>query len=103
MRKLPITQIVTIILCALLVASILCMDGCSVEEEESTLENKRFQMIDSDQISIDDREVYKIYVDTETGVLYVRMCSGYQGGFSVMVDQDGKPLVIEDWNKRLVW
>ena len=99
MKKLPTPWCVLIVLCVLLVIPMLCMGGCAVEQEDKITE-KRFQMIDSDQIDIDDHEVYKIYVDIETDVLYVRMCSGYQGGFSVMVDPDGKPLTIQDWNKR---
>lgn len=99
MKKLPISWLILIILCALLIIPMLCI-GKHTAEQEDKITEKRFQMIDSDQIDIDDPEVYKIYVDIETGVLYVRMCSGYQGGFSVMVDSDGKPLTIQDWNKR---
>lgn len=45
-------------------------------------------------------EVYKqgagsttILVDKETGVNYFYHSSGYAGGMSVLVDQDGKPIV----------
>lgn len=35
----------------------------------------------------------KIIVDTQTGVQYLMVHSGYAGGLSVLVDRDGKPLL----------
>ena len=34
-----------------------------------------------------------IYVDKETGVMYLFVKNGYGGGLTVMVDEDGKPLI----------
>lgn len=36
-----------------------------------------------------------IYVDKETGVMYLFVKDGYGGGLTVMVDEDGKPLIWE--------
>lgn len=36
-----------------------------------------------------------IYVDNETGVMYLFVKDGYGGGLTVMVDKDGKPLIWE--------
>lgn len=36
-----------------------------------------------------------VYVDTETGVMYLFRKEGYEGGMTVMVDADGKPLIWE--------
>lgn len=36
-----------------------------------------------------------IYVDKETGVMYLFVKNGYGGGLTVMVDEDGKPLIWE--------
>lgn len=40
----------------------------------------------------------KIFVDTETNVLYFWHCGGYSGGLSVMLDENGKPLLWEKTN-----
>lgn len=37
-----------------------------------------------------------IYVDKETNVLYLWHCGGYSGGLSVMLDENGKPLLWEE-------
>ena len=37
--------------------------------------------------------VTEIWVDTETGINYVFHCSGPAGGFTVLLDQEGKPVV----------
>ena len=41
----------------------------------------------------------KIFVDTETNVLYFWHCGGYSGGLSVMVDENGKPLLWDKTNE----
>lgn len=38
-------------------------------------------------------EVMEIWVDTETGVNYVFRRSGNAGGFTPLLDKDGKPVV----------
>ena len=35
----------------------------------------------------------EIWVDKETGVNYLHHASGYAGGLTVLLDQDGKPVV----------
>lgn len=37
-----------------------------------------------------------IYVDTQTKVMYLFVKNGYGGGLTVMVDENGKPLLWED-------
>ena len=37
--------------------------------------------------------VTEIWVDKETGVNYLYSASGYAGGLTVLLDQDGKPVV----------
>ena len=37
-----------------------------------------------------------IYVDKETGVMYLFVKNGYGGGLTVMVDEDGKPLIWDE-------
>jgi hypothetical protein len=35
----------------------------------------------------------EIWVDKETGVNYIYRQSGYSGGFTVLLDRDGKPVI----------
>ena len=37
----------------------------------------------------------EIWVDTETSVQYLFRLSGYGGGLTVLVDQEGKPLLYK--------
>ncbi len=40
--------------------------------------------------------VTEIIVDTETGVNYLFHGAGYAGGLTVLVDEEGKPIVTKD-------
>ncbi|MFD1453439.1 MULTISPECIES: DUF6440 family protein [Oceanobacillus] len=42
-------------------------------------------------------KVTKVIRDNETGVLYMLHQEGYGAGLTVMVDQDGKPLVDKNF------
>lgn len=44
-------------------------------------------------------EAIKVIRDNETGVLYMSQREGYGVGLTVMVDQEGKPLVDKDFKK----
>jgi len=35
----------------------------------------------------------EIWVDRETGVNYLHRASGYAGGLTVLLDQEGKPVI----------
>lgn len=39
----------------------------------------------------------KIIMDTETGVQYLFAFEGYAGGLTLLVDEDGKPLLDKDY------
>lgn len=39
--------------------------------------------------------VTEIWVDKETGVNYIWKASGYAGGLTVLLDENGKPVVSE--------
>ncbi len=39
--------------------------------------------------------VVEIWVDTETGINYVFHKDGYAGGFTPLLDKDGKPVVTQ--------
>lgn len=57
--------------------------------------NKRFE----DIYTQGKLAVTKVIRDNETGVLYMVHQAGYGMGLTVMVDQEGKPLVDKDFNK----
>ncbi|GIN73004.1 hypothetical protein J14TS2_34790 [Bacillus sp. J14TS2] len=44
-------------------------------------------------------KVTKVIRDNETGVLYMLHQEGYGAGLTVMLDQEGKPLVDKDFKK----
>ena len=52
-------------------------------------ENKRFEKI----YSQGTLARFEIWVDTETGVNYLVRCDGHAGGMTVLLDQDGKPVI----------
>ena len=53
------------------------------------MKEKRFEVLYS-QGAID---VVRILLDTETGVQYLQVQSGYAGGLTALLDRDGKPLI----------
>ena len=55
--------------------------------------DKRFK-----RVYTQDMGSTEIWVDRETGVNYLYHSSGYSGGLTVMLDQEGKPIVtsVED-------
>lgn len=66
----------------------LLMSGCSQHEtEKNQQEENRLIVIDRCSNS------YRIYVDKETMVMYLRTKQGYGEALCVMVDADGKPLL----------
>ena len=42
--------------------------------------------------------VMEIWVDKETGVNYLYHAAGYSGGLTVLLDQEGKPVVTPPMN-----
>lgn len=51
--------------------------------------NKRFEVI----YKQGTLSIFKVIVDTETGVQYLMMTEGYAGGLTPLLDRDGKPLL----------
>lgn len=56
-------------------------------------EEKRFEKIYKQGMS----PSIQVWVDKQTGVNYLFMQSGYSGGLTVMVDENGKPIITKDW------
>ena len=51
---------------------------------------KRFERIYTQELGSTE-----IWVDKETGVNYLYHASGYSGGLTVLVDENGKPIVTK--------
>lgn len=78
---------------ALALALALTLIGCSDNEETSyrfVNEKTSYRFVKVYQLSSNS-----IYVDSETGVMYYWHSGGYSGGLTVMVDENGKPLIWE--------
>lgn len=64
------------------------MSGCDAPHAtEKNQQEENMLMI------IDESMSYRIYVDKETMVMYLRTKQGYGEALCVMVDTDGKPLL----------
>lgn len=59
------------------------------------MREKRFETIEKQG----KLEQFQVIRDNETGVLYMSHMFGYSGGLTVMVDQEGKPLIDENYRK----
>lgn len=73
------------------------LSGCEkrVVDHSENMENPvgRFQEV---YFQSHGGEYTTIYVDVETKVMYMFVKEGYGGGLTVMVDEDGNPLLWED-------
>ncbi len=87
----------------LILLLILSLAGCRSENVSSIKNNKngndissRIRLVYSGNTEGDNAPM-RIYVDSETKVMYLYMgFTGYKGGFSIMEDAEGKPLLWED-------
>lgn len=59
------------------------------------MDNNRFEIIEKQGKMVE----FKIIRDNQTGVLYMAHSAGAGSGLTVMVDQEGKPLVDVDYLK----
>ena len=87
---------------ALILALIMCAAifvGCGQTKYKATAnETKRFVEIESDmEMDSSGTTVYgnTIYVDRETGVMYLVFYGGYRAGITVLLGADGKPLIYD--------
>ena len=64
---------------------------------------RRFVRVESNSLSggnILSTESASVILDTETGVNYLLVQTGYAGGLTVLVDKDGKPIIDKTINKE---
>lgn len=65
-------------------------------EENSMGKNDRFEKA----YSQGTMNVMEIWVDKKTGVNYVFRASGYAGGFTPLLDREGKPVISPIVNEQ---
>lgn len=80
---------------------ILCACKQNTDEATELIGNSRFEQVYFEHYYYDTpNEMYTIIlVDKETGVMYLYAYNGQRGGLTVMVDEDGKPLIWEGYNE----
>ena len=78
-----------IVCLGLVLMIVLAFIGCSEQKLDNMETTTRFIVVYSDFTN-------KIFVDKETNVLYFWHCGGYSGGLSVMMDENGRPLLWEE-------
>ena len=53
------------------------------------MKEKRFEVI----YSQGTMDIVRILVDQRTGVNYLKVCDGYAGGLTPLLDREGKPVI----------
>lgn len=86
-----------ILITILILALCILFAGCAERDEN---ERRVYYVCEGitfvEVVGIDgSKQPYKILVHKETRVMYVEYCGAYQGGISVMLDEDGNPLLWE--------
>lgn len=85
-----LTRFLTICLAVLMLA--FCLSACEVEAAEEH-EDRFEKIVKTEKIAA---SVYgTIFVDKETGVMYLFVDTSYGSGVTVMVDENGNPLIWE--------
>ena len=64
-------------------------------DNEKIFENDRFIIVYEQEDGILSVETKKILVDKATGVNYLFVKSGYGGGLTPLLDENGKPIVTK--------
>jgi hypothetical protein len=76
-------------------------EAASLEEfmkNEKPDKRKRFQIRHRENLSF--AEGVKVIVDTQTGVQYLLVNSGYAGGLTPLLNRDGTPMIISPSNSE---
>ena len=57
--------------------------------------DERFEILEKEGNQLKDAGLIQIIVDKQTGVNYLWVKSGYAGGLSPLLDEEGKPIVTK--------
>lgn len=58
-------------------------------------DKNRFKIVLTEGNSMSSAGMRRVFVDRETGVSYLWVLAGSAGGLTVLLDQDGKPIVTK--------
>jgi hypothetical protein len=58
-----------------------------------TKKEERFKVLEKEGSQLKDSGMIQIIVDTQTGVHYLWIKSGYAGGLTPLLDAEGKPVI----------
>lgn len=89
-------KIITIILAVSLVMS-LAACGTSASAESAKDDGVRFQCVEKCGVDSPVYDRIYIYVDTQTGVLYVGCMAANHSFMTVLVNSDGTPMIWEGY------
>ena len=79
-----------VMLIAILLVCLFVFTGCTI-----TIAPSQPNDLDDRFFVVEKNYDWSIYVDRETNVMYLFRNGGYQGGITVMLGADGKPLLYE--------
>jgi hypothetical protein len=79
-----------LVILGLCLISVFSLVGCSEKNEKG---QRVYRVYDVTLVRVASDYGYDILVHEETKVMYIQYRDGYQAGISVMLDQDGKPLL----------
>ena len=93
------------IICMLLICfCFFTLCTCSAREsDEYNLSDTRFKVVytfEAGDNTTKDGLMTRIIVDTETGVMYLYASGVQRGGLTVLVDEDGKPLIWDEYERN---
>ena len=74
-----------------------CTEACSEPTPEISSEGNRLILLEKYKPQENASPAAYIFVDTETGVCYMLVIETQGAGLTVMVDAEGKPLVIPEY------
>lgn len=85
-----------LISCLCLSLSCVACTEADAETEDFSHRMKRVYVDVNGETILQNTGEEKIFVDSKTGVMYLFVKNGYGGGLTVMVDENGDPLLWED-------
>lgn len=70
----------------ILLITTLLLAGCGNKQESDSEQGKSI-------VKVENTIGHSVYVDKDTGVMYLYVGSGYGGGITVMINEDGTPKI----------
>lgn len=91
-----------IIVLILVMALVLSLAACGVETENENEKSARFVVV-GERVHFEDGTTTpcsgRIFVDMETGVMYLKVVGSYESGMTAILNADGTPMIWEGYEK----